>query len=342
MKKMIKESVVITLSFIAGAIFSFFVFTNIGKNTNTNTPNINKVQDATVTVEVYAGDNSIISTGSGFIYKIKSKKAYILTNNHVIDDGEIKITNSKGETVRGKVLGADEVLDIAVIEIDKKYAPQKAIIGSSEKTKVGDTIYTVGSPMNRNYSGTITKGILSGKNRDVPATTEDDDEEMIMHVLQFDAAVNPGSSGGPLINEKGEVIGICLMKLIEEEIEGMGFAIPIETAINHVKELEKGNEIEWPVLGIHMVNLSNKEIINNNDIKIPSNVENGIVVIDVQNNSSAYNKLKKGDILTKIDSLDINDTVDVQYVLTQHKKGDTIKITLIRNGKQTVEKIKLK
>lgn len=303
---------------------------------------IKKVEKSVVTIESYKG-LALESTGTGFIYEKKGSSAYILTNEHVTVEDTVLVTNSKNEETKGKVLGKDAYLDIAVIEIDKKFAEGVATIKSSEKTEVGDTIFVVGSPVSKRYAGSVSAGILSGKNRIVQTLIEDDNtSEWLMNVLQFDASVNPGNSGGPLLNEKGEVIGICTMKLIQQEIEGMAFAIPIETAMKHVETLKEGKEITWPELGISMVDITNTQQLLNHNIDIDEDRIDGVVVLDTKENSSADKKLKKGDIILEIDGMNIKDTSYVKYSLFQHKVGDKIKIKIIRNHKEKEIKVILK
>ena len=197
---------------------------------------INKIYDATVLVETYKLD-TLKNTGTGFFYKKDNKYAYIITNEHVINGDQIEIVTSKDERVETEVLGKDQYLDLAVLRVDKKYAKQIAIIGNSEDTKLGDTVFTVGSPLGYKYNGSIATGILSGKNRQVEVETTDEDD-WIMKAIQIDASINPGNSGGPLLNINGEVIGIVSLKLVDDDVEGMGFAIPIEYAMNYIDQLE--------------------------------------------------------------------------------------------------------
>lgn len=351
-KKEKRELIIIISSFFIGCIVTLLIGTLIvpifTKNKETIyeksslAPAIKKIQDATVTIETYNG-NAILSTGSGFVYKTKGNKAYILTNQHVVDGKNIVVINKDDEETEGKVLGSDEYLDLAVVEIDKKYAPLVATLGDSTKTNIGDTIFVVGSPLSKRYQGSVTTGILSGRDRIVQTLLEEENtSEWLMKVLQLDAAVNPGNSGGPLLNAKGEVIGICTMKLIQNDIEGMAFAIPIETAKEYLEDLENGKEIEWPELGISMVNVTATAQLLNNNIEVPDNLIYGVVVLNTKEGSSADNKLKKGDIITEMDGVKVKDTSYIKYVLFQHQIGDKIKVKFLRNNKEKEVSITLK
>lgn len=347
MKKMNKKLGIILLilsSFfvgcLAGVLVLGLVIPERLKSNKDFIETIKKTEKAVVSIESRSG-STLESTGTGFIYKKGLKKAYILTNEHVIDGITIKVINSNKEETTAKVLGKDERLDIAVLEIDSKYALNEIPLGNSKQIEVGEEIFVIGSPLSEKYYGTVTKGIISGKNRVVP-TDEDNQEETLYDGIQFDAAVNPGSSGGPLLNMNGEVIGICTMKFIKTEIEGMGFAIPINQAKQILDDLEQGKEITRPELGIAIVDVSDTIELNNYNLTIDNNkYQNGIVVVSVKENSNAYKKLKKGDIITNIDDISISETEDLKKILMTYQKGDTIQLKVIRNNKEKNLKIVL-
>lgn len=345
----------LVIAFVAGGIItvSLLKWTPILNNTNTViTKNgtqvyeksslaaaVDKIYDAVVVVQGYNND-SLASTGTGFVYKTDDKYGYILTNQHVIEDMQkLVITMSNESQTEATVLGSDEYLDLAVLRIEKSYITQVAQIGSSEDMKLGDTVFTVGNPMGIEYRGSVTSGVLSGKDRMVSVSVSSSGNDWIMRVLQIDASINPGNSGGPLLNVNGEVIGICSMKLVDSDIEGMGFAIPIEYAMSHAESLENGKKIEWPVLGISMVNVTDTMNLYRNGLNVDKNIKSGIVIADVSSGSGAANAgLKKGDIITKIDDVTVKDHAYLRYELYQHQAGDKIKLTIIRDGKEkTVE-----
>ena len=305
---------------------------------------VEKVYDAVVTIQCYQG-GQLASTGSGFIYKVDSKYGYILTNQHVVSDTtNAKIVfNDSTDEIEAKVLGGDEYLDLAVLRIEKNYVKAVAEIGSSEKLKLGDSIFTIGAPMGADYKGSVTSGVLSGKDRMVSVSVSNTTtNDWVMRVLQIDTSINPGNSGGPLLNVNGEVIGVCSMKLVDAQIEGMGFAIPIEYAMNHIESLENGKKIEWPVLGIAMINVSDSSSLYRNDITIDKNVTEGVVVASVSKGTAADKAgLEKGDIIIKIDDSKVTDSAYLRYLLYQHSAGDTMKTTIIRNGREKVINIKL-
>ena len=289
---------------------------------------IDKAYDSVVTVESYK-NNQNIGSGSGFVYKTDGSKGYILTNHHVIDSADkIEVILSDNETVEVKLLGSDEYTDIAVLSIDKSKVKKVATLGDSDNINLGSTVIAIGSPMGSDYSGSITRGIISGKDRMIESNS------IIAKVIQTDAAINPGNSGGPLVNLAGEVIGITSMKLATEEIEGMGFAIPINEAKVYVEYLEKGEEISRPVMGVSLINVSDRYALYMYNIRLSSDITSGAIISSVENNSPAEKAgLKSGDVITKFDDHDITNISKLRYYLYQYKIGDKIKVTYIRDCK---------
>lgn len=296
---------------------------------------IDKVFDAVVVVESY-NNNTKVGTGTGFIYKKDDKKGYIMTNSHVIGNGNnVKIILSDNKKIEASILGRDDLSDIAVLSVDPKYATTVAQMGNSENLKLGNTVITIGAPMGSDYSGTVTKGILSGKDRMLAVSTSGyGTNDYMVRVLQTDAAINPGNSGGPLINAAGEVIGITSLKLVKDEVEGMGFAIPIEDAMRYVLDLESGKKISRPFIGIEMLDVSETYALYTQGVIVDKDVEKGVVVINVSKDSPAEKiELKKGDIILKIGNVDISNKAELRYELYKHKVGDKINISVFRDNK---------
>ena len=300
---------------------------------------VEKIYDAVVVVKTYR-DGSLYATGTGFVYKEDGDTAYILTNNHVIEDGdEIYVEFTDGSNVITTVEGADVYSDIAVLSLSSEHVTTVAEIGSSEDARVGDTVFTVGAPIDSStYSGTVTRGILSGKNRLVSvSTTNNSTSDMMMSVLQTDAAINSGNSGGPLANANGEVIGITSLKLssgssTSASIEGMGFAIPIETALNYAEKLEQGETIVRPQLGITMSNLSDAIYRHYSELR-NIDIDSGVYVEEVSSGSPAEKGgLKVGDIIISADGEDVPNLAYLRYLLYNHDVGDTMSLTVYRNG----------
>lgn len=305
---------------------------------------VEKIYDAVVVVKTYK-NKQLYSTGTGFVYKKDDNTAYILTNNHVIESGDtIYVEFTDGRQIETTVEGKDVYSDIAVLSLSANEVTIVAKMGSSEDARVGDTVFTVGAPINSDaYSGTVTRGILSGKNRLVSvSTTNQNTSDMMMSVLQTDAAINSGNSGGPLVNANGEVIGITSLKLSSSgssttaSIEGMGFAIPIETALSYAEKLENGTTIERPSLGITMVNVADMIFYNKTDLT------SGVYIDSVTSGSPAEKGgLKSGDIIVEVDDEEVSDLAYLRYLLYKHSVGDTMKVKVYRNGDYKELTIKL-
>ena len=214
-------------------------YKNIEIKDNGISASVLKVYDSVVVVETYYNDK-LYATGTGFVFKEDDKSGYILTNAHVIEEGNnVKVKFTDGNTYEVETVGLDSYSDIAVLKIDKDKILTVASLGSTKDLLVGDTTFAIGSPVDSNtYSWTVTRGILSGKDRIVEVTGTSG--SYIMNVLQTDAAINSGNSGGPLCNINGEVIGITNMKLSSTNVEGIGFAIPIEVALEYADNFING------------------------------------------------------------------------------------------------------
>lgn len=297
---------------------------------------IEKVYNSVVVIEGYS-KSSLASSGSGFVYKTDDKYGYILTNNHVVEKcTSVKVLNNEGVEAPAEVLGTDIYLDIAVLRIDKEYVLKVSSTGDSSTLEVGDTVFTVGSPNGRDYIGTVTKGIISGLNREVTVSLSNG--YYIMDVLQTDAAINPGNSGGPLVNINGEVIGINSLKLVQDEIEGMGFAIPMEEVLLYVDRLETGKAIERPVIGLELIDVGSKRY----QVNIDSSITEGAIVYKVSPKSPASTVgLQTGDVIVKVNEVKVTDSTHFRYLLYKNSVGDTISITYNRNGKETTINVKL-
>lgn len=300
---------------------------------------IDKVYDSVLCIEVLNDNGDTLSKGTGFVYAKDDKYGYVLTNAHVVSGGSnIQATLSNNKVVKLTILGTDSYTDLAVLRMDSKDVLQVASIGTSENMEVGNTVFTVGSPMGATYAGTVTKGILSGKDRLVETSTSNNllnSESYIVKVLQTDAAISPGNSGGPLVNLAGDVIGITSLKLVDEEVEGMGFAIPIEDAMNYVDTLEKGETIQRPMMGVQIIDLTNKYVLYRYGINVDDSIESGVMLMEVSNGYPAADAgLKDGDVITEINGEKISTTSQFKYELYKHSVGDTIEVTYIRDGKE--------
>ncbi len=301
-----------------------------------------KIEGSVVVIQTYS-KGELIGTGTGFVYDTDDDNGYIMTNHHVIESGEtIKITYNDDSETTAKIVGSDEYADIAVLKVDKDTIKSVASLGKSEDVKVGDTVFTMGSPMGINFKGTVTRGILSGKDRLVSVSINGSSADWIMNVMQTDAAINPGNSGGPLCNVNGEVIGINSMKIVESTIEGIGFAIPIEDAVTYAKNIRENGKISRPYIGVSMLNATSTMQLAYAGIRLDKDIDSGVVVVDVEKNSPAAKAgLKSEDVIIKVGNDTVKDIAEFRYRLYSYEIDETIEMTVIRNGKNETLKIKL-
>jgi serine protease Do len=350
MKKKILSFIVIVLilsvTFVGGSVLTYYVFLpekedalkeeyNVKISEDGIVEPVKRIYDAVVLIETYKGAQ-VVSSGTGFVYKVDNMKGYIITNEHVISNGsKVHVTFYNGNEVEAEVLGSDIFADIAILAVDKKHVLKVANLGSSKDIEIGETVFTVGTPIGREYMGTVTRGIISGKNRMLAVGVGGSaSEDWIVEVIQTDAAINPGNSGGPLVNMNGEVIGINSLKFVKQEIEGMGFAIPIEYAMTHVDTLEKGKTIPRPLLGVQLLDVTDTYALYRYGINIDPSVTSGAVVETVLSDTpAARSKLQRGDVILKIGDVDLKNKAYLRYILYKYKVGDTIKVTYYRNKK---------
>ncbi|AXI08003.1 serine protease [Oceanobacillus zhaokaii] len=275
-------------------------------------------------------------TGSGIIYKKENGKAYIVTNQHVVDGAQqVEVVLNEDERLDAKVLGGDSLTDLAVLEVDGATIDTVASIGSSDDLKVGETVLAIGNPLGIDFANSVTKGIISGLNRSVSVDTNGDSQpDWVTEVLQTDAAINPGNSGGALVNGNGEVIGINSMKIAESAVEGIGFAIPIDSALPIIEQLETNSEVARPQIGIATASLSQVPPQYRYEINLPENIEGGMVIANVQSGSPADEAgLQQFDVITKINGQEVTSILELRkYLYSETSIGDSIDIEYIRDG----------
>ncbi|MCQ8267187.1 trypsin-like peptidase domain-containing protein [Streptococcus suis] len=335
-------------------------------NDTSTTQAVEKVQDAVVSVINYQTQSSnslssifgniessdelaVAGEGSGVIYKKDGDTAYIVTNNHVISGAEkIDILLASGEKLSGELVGADTYSDIAVIKIAADKVTTVAEFANSDTIKVGETAIAIGSPLGSVYANTVTQGIISSLSRTVTSQTEDG-QTISTNAIQTDTAINPGNSGGPLINIQGQVIGINSSKITSSSVsssgvavEGMGFAIPSNDAVQIINQLETNGKVTRPALGVQMVNLTDlstsqleKAGLANTDLT------SGVLIVSTQSGLPADGKFEPYDVITEIDGETIENKSDLQSELYKHQIGDTITVTYYRNNKKMNVDIKL-
>ena len=283
-------------------------------------------------VSSFFGNSTAKATGSGIII---SEDGYILTNNHVVstnsttstssiyyqvsDAVSVKVKLYNDDTVYdAEIIGKDDQTDLAVIKIDKT-GLTAAELGDSDSVKVGEFAMAVGNPLG--LSSSISAGIVSAVNREISTT---DKEKYV--VIQTDAAINAGNSGGALVNSKGQVIGINTLKLSGDGVEGLGFAIPINSTTDIVKQLMQYKKVIRPYIGI------TGSIVTEEMAKKYKVVE-GVLVEEVENFTAAQKAgVKEGDIITEVEGKEVDSVDDINEIKNKYNVGDKIKIKLYRDG----------
>lgn len=273
--------------------------------------------------------------GSGIIYD--AKNGYIATNNHVVAGArEITVYLTDGRNIKGRVLGTDPATDLAVVKIDAKDLPE-APLGDSATLQVGEPAIAIGNPLGMELRGSVTVGIVSALNR----TVNVGDNKYTL--IQTDAAINPGNSGGALVNADGEVMGINSAKYAGNGVEGIGFAIPINTAKPILEDLVKNGIVARPYLGVRIVDeetFAKKNGGDKNSIGI--NFHGGIYIDSIVRNSPVHKAgIVPGDIILKFNGQKVSKSQDLIKKVAECKVGETVDITIIRGEAEMTKKVVL-
>lgn len=281
-------------------------------------------------------------TGSGVVYKKDNGKAYIVTNHHVIEGAStIEVTLADGTKQNAELLGSDVWTDLAVLKIEATDISTIAEFGDSDSLKPGEPIMAIGNPLGLQFSGSVTKGIISGLERTIEIDiNEDGIVDWNAEVIQTDAAINPGNSGGALVNVLGQVVGINSMKIAEQSVEGIGLAIPINSVIPIIEDIEQYGEVKRPYLGVSLIPVAQiTQFHRESTLQLPADVTEGVAIMEVEPSSSADQAgLKKYDVIVKMDGEDIADLASFRTHLYEEKGiGDKLEVTVYRDGKlQTI------
>ncbi len=278
-------------------------------------------------------------TGSGVIYKKVGDKAYIVTNNHVVEGAEkLEVSLADGTKVPATLRGNDMWTDLAVIEIDSNKIKDVAEFGDSDALKIGEPVMAIGNPLGLEFSGSVTQGIVSGLERTIPVDINEDGMiDWQAEVLQTDAAINPGNSGGALVNISGQVVGINSMKIAQQAVEGIGLSIPINYAMPIIDNLEKYGKVKRPSMGVQLRNVNEIPAYHQQQtLKLPEGVTDGAMIEQVYPGTPASKAgLQELDVIVQLDNQEINDILELRkYMYTEKKVGDKMEVTFYRNGQK--------
>lgn len=280
----------------------------------------------------FFSQQEVEGVGSGVIV---DSNGYILTNSHVVADGNAKSVNvlfENGDKKPGTVLWNDGVLDLAIVKVDATNLPVAAL-GDSDKLEVGEISVAIGNPLGLEFQRTVTSGIISGLNRSMQLSSVNSKGQVttniIENLIQTDASINPGNSGGPLLNSKGEVIGINTAKI--KSAEGLGFSIPINDVKAIVEEVVSSGTYKTVYMGISGVSVDEYQ----SRLGVKLSTDKGLILIQVvENTPAAKAGLLNGDIIVKMDDIQIDNMSKLKKTLYKYKQGDKATLTVIRNNEE--------
>lgn len=294
-------------------------------------PSVVGITTESIQQNFFFGARKSQGIGTGVVV---DSRGYILTNSHVVNNGNIeklKVLFEDGTTKEARILWNDAAMDLAVIKVDDVNVTP-AELGDSDQLEVGEVSVAIGNPLGLQFERTVTSGIISGLNRSIEINVN----ESIEGLIQTDASINPGNSGGPLLNSKGQVIGINTAKI--QTGEGLGFAIPINIAKPIVEQFIENGEFVKVYMGIKGVNVD----VFERSMGVDLSVDNGIYIVEVTPKSPAAKaSLKNADIITSVDNKETGSMSQLIRQLYQYKPGDTIEIEVLRNGEEVTLEVKL-
>jgi serine protease Do len=287
------------------------------------------------------GATAGIGLGSGVVFQKQGNKANIITNSHVVEGAtQVDVVMFGGERKKAIVIGSDPLSDLAVLEVDGVDVKNVAVFGNSDQLQAGQTAIAVGNPLGLGNTPTITVGVVSSTSRTIPVSlSQSGAPDWEMNVIQTDAAINQGNSGGALVNLEGKVIGINSLKVADAGVEGMGFAIPINLAKPIIQALLADHVVKRPFLGITSQDL--QSFRGTDVLKLPANVRRGIIVFEAVGPAKDAG-LKGNDVIVALDDKPVSSTLELRRYLYANKKiGDKIKVTYYRAGEKDSLTVKL-
>ncbi|MEY9094389.1 S1C family serine protease [Paenibacillus sp. RC84] len=272
--------------------------------------------------------------GSGIVFEKNGSKVRIVTNYHVVDGGkQFEVYTASGEKKKAELLGKDQITDLAVLETDASNLTSIAEFGDSASLKAGETVIALGNPLGLGFSPTVTKGIVSSPKRSIPISFAMDGQyDWEMELIQTDASINQGNSGGALVNLNGQVVGINSLKISDMGVEGLGFAIPIKDAEPVIRSLIDNHKVIRPLMGVSTQELQLFQ--GTEELTLPADVKSGLIVIEASGPAKSAG-LKSEDVIVAINGKKIETTVQLRKFLYKESKiGDKIEVAYYREGKK--------
>ncbi|PKR76757.1 peptidase S1 [Halalkalibacillus sediminis] len=281
-----------------------------------------------------SGENSKkAGTGSGVIFNKTDERTQIITNHHVIEGAsEIEVTLHNGDKVKAELVGSDALTDTAVLSISSEHDVKAIEMGDSDELRPGEKVLAIGNPLGLDLAGTVTEGIVSAVDRTIPVNTSAGQWDL--DVIQTDAAISPGNSGGALINTEGELIGINSLKMAANNAEGLGFAIPSNDFAQIVEEIIENGHVERPYLGVGLQSLNDipQFYLERSNVE----VEDGLLIANVEEGSAADQAgLEVEDIITEIDGEPVEKLSSLsKYMYNNLEPGDSATLTIVRDNQE--------
>jgi S1-C subfamily serine protease len=285
------------------------------------------------------GAQDYSAEGSGVIF---TSDGMIVTNNHVVSENDVPVTDitvtlATGEKLPATIVGRDPLTDLAVIKIDKTGLTPAAFVQDMTKVKVGQYAIAIGSPLG--YSNSVTMGIVSGLQRELASLVQTQDAQAYIDLIQTDAAISPGNSGGALVNSAGEVMGINVAYLPPQQTgaQNLGFAIPADVVQQTAQQLIQTGKVEHPYLGVSL-----ETVTKDLQSRFSLSLDTGVLVADVGSGTPAADAgLQQGDIIVKMNGQKVTSDVDLFTLLRKDKVGDTVALTIDRNGTSSTVNVTL-
>lgn len=300
-------------------------------------PSVVSITNSRIAVDAWNREFTEQGLGSGVIFDVSDGKVHIITNSHVVEKATALTVTFLGNTrVPAQLVGLDSTSDIAVVVVNKEEIPESirealtpAPMGDSELLEVGELAVAIGNPINEAYHNTVTAGVISALNREIRLPDKQ------LNLIQTDAAINPGNSGGALVGSAGTVIGINTIKLVDSQIEGMGFAIPINDVKPIVEELMNSGTVQRPYLGIVGADVTEETAAF---LEFPI----GIYIRNVVEGSGAYAAgLQEGDIIIEFGGEKISSMEKLSSKIKTYKPNDTVMIKIVRGNQKKEVDVKL-